>query len=133
MNIPTGYQVRISTWENDGDYRKTQVINGLSKEDVYFYQDLTKLFYSRHRSEMKGFGNGSVDAEELIQRVTEILGAHPNISRATHDLWNDPEFPDSIDIIYDTLCECVLGYPEEYDKPYFCRVFEKFEVLFFKE
>jgi hypothetical protein len=38
--IPAGYQVSVTSWENDGDNYRTETIPGLSKEGAQFLVDL---------------------------------------------------------------------------------------------
>jgi hypothetical protein len=129
--IPQGYQIQIHSWENDSDHRRVKTISGLTKEDVQFYIELTKLFYSMNAwGTSKGFGNSAPNPHDLNTAVIGVINSHPSVSVMTHGLWNDPDFPDDIDIIYDTLIEFVLGFPEDYDNVYFCRVFESMDIYF---
>lgn len=53
--IKKGYQLHITTWENDADHYKTKVISGLDVYDCKFIIELCSLFTSASSS--KGFGN----------------------------------------------------------------------------
>jgi hypothetical protein len=33
-NIPAGYQIHITSWENDGDHSQTKVISGLTRDEL---------------------------------------------------------------------------------------------------
>lgn len=41
--IPVGFQVTVTTCENDADYFMSQTINGLTKDDVEFIVKLCKI------------------------------------------------------------------------------------------
>ena len=38
--IPAGYQLSVVSWENDGDHYNTEVMNGLSEEEVKFLVEI---------------------------------------------------------------------------------------------
>lgn len=42
--IKKGYQLRVTSWENDADNYNTVSLDGLSKEDVEFYLNFIKVF-----------------------------------------------------------------------------------------
>lgn len=76
VDVPAGYLLKITTWENDADNYSTTEISGLSKEDVPLYLHLASLFRSRN-NRRKGIGNGKVlDPMEL----TEIICDHFDIA-----------------------------------------------------
>ena len=140
MNIEKGYQLHITTWENDGDVYKTKVINGLAKEDVKFYIELASLFTSRNNSSSKGFGNGGVTEfgdkyhnsgmEDVVEVIRKVVLNNPN---AKEDI-TSPYLSEDFDEIYEHLIEEVLDYTEQYeDETYFCRVFSGFKVYYFPE
>ena len=114
-NIPAGYQLSISTWENDYDNYKTETLNGLTSEDVQFYICFLNYF------KRKGFGNETVDSEtigieeriaiteaynqyppsspELLERVQSSLADWKDNPNESHDwitdligFWNDGEY-----------------------------------------
>lgn len=151
MKIPKGYQIHITTWENDADALSTQVISGLTEEDVNFYIDLARKFLSKNGApDKRGFGNGSVAAADLVATVHAVLKAHPNVSKSVMSEWVEysteswdnsgdleAEIGD-IDVVADNLhgllCDTVLGHPvSEYyfGQEYFCRVFDTYEVVYF--
>jgi hypothetical protein len=63
-NIPSGYQLHITSWENDADNYKTKILSGLTKEDVQFY-----LHFLNHFEMNKHYGNKDIgdypDAEKI--------------------------------------------------------------------
>lgn len=62
-NIKAGYQLHITTWENDADNYKTETINGLTKGEVKYLISVAKLFYSENGRNCIEFGNSSCSNE----------------------------------------------------------------------
>lgn len=140
MNIKKGYQLHITTWENDGDNYKTKVIDGLNKEDTQFYIQLAHLFKSRNNNSFKCFGNGGITEcgdkyhnsrmEDVVQAIHKVVADNPNSSKEITDHYISEDF----DEVYEYLVEELLSYTESYyDEQYFCRVFESFKVYYFPE
>lgn len=129
--IPAGYQLHITTWENDGDSYKTKILNGLKKEDVDFYLSIVKNFTSKNDHRRRGYGNGSINEKDLENIISNALATSPHLSKDIRDVWDAiPENPDyKSDWNYESLTE-LLGTPEQYDDLYFCRVFESFKVYY---
>lgn len=158
MNIPAGYQVHLKSWENDADYYKTEIISGLTKEEVSFYIELAKKFYSQNGwPDKKGLGNGATDDLDLIWAVRQALTNHPNISPELLELYSvfevcdgvynilDIDFDDFEDwnvieeiaasISCDLINEEILGHPEcevYQDMHNFCRAFDSYKIFFFE-
>lgn len=131
MDIPVGYQLHITTWENDLDLRATKIISGLTEENVRFYLEIAQSFRSRNASP-NGLGNGSVSSNRLILLIETALDNHPNITPLCREKW--VEVLDQPDWLYEQLTEEILGtpcdfYSENYEN--FCRVFEKAEVFYY--
>jgi len=146
--IPAGYQLHIDTWENDADARVTKIWSGLSKEDCAFLIALCERFRSRNahdhtkRNGFKGLGNGSTTAEDLLGAFFSTLNEHQHISRDMRQLFEDvipaeEDDNDAAEILYDILCDQVLGYPVNetysYDYENFCRVFDDYKVYYFEQ
>jgi hypothetical protein len=56
--IPKGYRLIVSSWENDGDHSRTEMMDGLSKEDTSFLVELIGLLKSKNgRGDKTYFGN----------------------------------------------------------------------------
>ena len=135
-NIPAGYQVHITTWENDGDCYATKIISGLTEDDVRFYIELSNKFVSRNGWGEKGLGNGGVESSVLIETISNVLKKHPNVSEETKLNWNfskieDPESDVDDESPYETLTELILGWPaDEYywSIDNFCRVVDCVKV-----
>ena len=45
--IPASYQLHVHSWEDDTDHHDTEILHGLTKEDVEFYLELLENFRSR--------------------------------------------------------------------------------------
>jgi hypothetical protein len=138
-NLPAGYQLHITTWENDADHYMTKVMSGLTKEDVQFYVEMAKAFKSRN-NRPAGMGNGIVAANKLVPFIDKLLAKHTGLSQKVRDYWSTEGEPGDFDMAledvkYDLymeiLAENVLGEPvNEYYEYGFCRVFAEFKVYF---
>ncbi len=131
-NIQPGYQLHITSWENDADNYKTKIIQGLTKEDVQFYLHFLRHFYSQYsrHKDMIGPGFGNMERRKCPEAesiaITTAFEAFPPSSpelldsvKQSIEFWkNDPE--DSCDWVLE-----LLGY--WYDK---YRVFDSFEVYY---
>lgn len=132
-NIPVGFQLHVTTWENDADHYRTEIISGLSEDDVRFLVSIAQEFKSRNGSP-KGLGNGSVDGEQLRELIREKLFDHPNISEDVRTTWQ--EGADDEGAAYSLISDMLLGTPQEegyWDEGNFCRVFDGFQVFYFPE
>ena len=145
MNIPSGFQLQITTWENDGDCYKTQVFSGLTEADVKFYLSIARKFKSRNtglhceRRPAENYGNGSITADEMIKMFNKAVEDNPDISENIKHMVENckDEYQDDDEYrgegYYQVLIE-LLGYTEEYGAgPFFCRVFDKATVYYFPE
>jgi hypothetical protein len=120
-DIPSGYQLSIISWENDGDNYKTKILNGLTKEDVKFYIHFLKHFQST-------YGN-------------EDVSEHPNAEKiAIESAWKKfpPSSPQLVQDVKDSIEGWKVNPNESYDWiyatiEYSCegesyRVFESYKV-----
>ena len=135
-NIPAGYQLAVTTWENDGDANLTKYLYGLSEDDVRFYIDLAQRFSSCNNHKNRGLGNDGVRSEVLAELFSEVLTKHQNISLGLKNdliecIEHDTE-DDEGSWCYEFLTDKLLGYPVDefysYEYENFCRVFSGFEV-----
>lgn len=95
QDIPTGYGVEITTWENDGDNYKTVSVYGLDKNEVSFIVEFCKHFYSENSQKAKGLGNSENFAKAVW--VEQKLTAKWNVEDKgyTYDLigtWCEGEY-----------------------------------------
>lgn len=105
MIIPAGYIVEVTTSENDSDNYKTEVVNGLSREEAKFIHQYCSLFNSCNYHKDPGFGNAKIRKrhDELSVLVTNMYLDHgfdpTNVPDAVHEesldeligWWNDGE------------------------------------------
>ena len=126
--IPKGLQMHIDTWENDGDNYKTQVLSGLTKEDILFYIDILNLFGGSNLDSdgkmIPDFGNDDIHHSLICNYIASIMDNHSNISLSVKDVWTESlnDNYSMVDAIYN-----ILGAPVECEYG-FCRVFEDFRV-----
>lgn len=138
--IPAGYQLQITSWENDADCYKTQVFSGLTKEDCQFLIELGKLFRSDYRVKKgeKAFG-GSCGREIAFDVVMDaydaVIAKHKD--KITPSLLEQFQVERGEDDEYhygDCIAELV-GYPEEeyYHEIQYFRVFDSYKVYLYPE
>ena len=62
--IPAGYQIQITSWENDADHYNTVIKSGLTKDTAKFLLRFAELFKSANNHQDPGFGNQCRDHDE---------------------------------------------------------------------
>ena len=82
--IPVGYRLSVVSWENDGDHYNTEVMEGLSEEEVKFLVEICKLHYSQYRDHnVRTFGNmyepNDKEIEEYYEALDNIRKKYPNV------------------------------------------------------
>jgi hypothetical protein len=120
--IPSGYQLHITSWENDADNYKTEILSGLTKEDVQFY-----LHFLNHFESHNPYGNECIQDHPDAEKIA-ITNAYekcrPTSSQLLEDVENSIEHwktsDDSCDWVYESLG--VFG------EGYFYRVFDSCKV-----
>jgi len=127
--IPAGYQLRVQSWENDGDHYHIKTLSGLTREDIAFYVELACLFGTNYDKQYAGFGNQSVSVEKLAVAVREVASRHPNVSEHYKQwLTRDPR------CLHRDLRATILGETHDYyDDEEFCRAVDDIRVFFFPE
>lgn len=115
-DIPAGFQLQVTSWENDADCYNTVTYSGLTREDCAFLIDVAKLFQSRNRV-TGGFGNQSPDEFEVDAAIDKIIAKHPGIS-AEYAATN-----------FDSAIELVDGYGYESD---YVRVYDTHQVFYYE-
>ena len=118
-NIPAGYQLHITSWENDADNYKTTIHSGLLSEDVEYLLALLKNFGRKGK-----YGNDNIDADALLEIFEKTMKKHPNTSDECEQFC-----PLEADHAHDIMNE-LLGSPSDgYDSD-FIRHFDSFEVFY---
>jgi hypothetical protein len=133
MSISAGYQIQATSWENDGDNYKTQVISGISSPDVQFYVDLANTF-NRSQS-VKGLGNSWLSEERFSSIISDLLTVNPDISKELRERFTISSENDyELDNIYEEVCE-IIGFPGEgyQEDGMFFRVVEDVKVYYFPD
>lgn len=119
--IPAGYELRFTSWENDGDHYQTKTLRGLGFAEAAFLVDLASRFGDDWSEEPTEFGNCEIGSERLRALVESVLLRHPDLPPERRALWSG-------DDLYSRLCEKILGYPAEYDWG-FCRHIESIDAF----
>lgn len=122
LEIPTGYQLQVTTWENDADDYKTQKISGLSFNEVLFYIEFASKFVSIN-AEVPGLGNDGHDDETLKEVLDEVMKNH-FLGMTLEKRLESPNFD------VREFVTSILGSPVGYGYK-FCRVFNSYKVLYF--
>lgn len=121
--IPAGYRLSIDSWENDGDYRQTEIIEGLSKERVQFLIELLSLFRSESNND-GCFGN-MYDPDE--GEITLAVAAMRQVMDKHRDALEDDEVDYMTDVdqyFFSEMVSTYLGSSENY----WSRVFDGVKV-----
>lgn len=138
-NIPIGYRLVITSWENDGDNYYDTVFEGLSKVDAEYLIALASLFKSMYIGDRTGFGGSAYHYElekrgsgdfyrDIAEAMTAITAQHQEASEelrerfgidTTADYWHDQVLGAASELVH---------YPSEDMPPDYIRVFEKFTV-----
>lgn len=146
-NIEPGYQLHINTWDNDGDNKTTQIISGLSEQNLKFYIDLAKRFKCKDWPKNKGCrGNGANEKNEHFDAIVASAKAFPpegDVKKYVVDELLDGKFDDkeTCDMwpqekhnwAWEFLTDDVLGRPDNfYCENYanFTKAYEDHKVYF---
>jgi len=111
--IPSGYQVHVDSYENDGDNNQLCIVSGLSEADMKFYVDLAELFHGKH-------GNDFTKKDVFLGLIANVVENHPGISDGTREKFSpNAEYDDDENScnIVDELQE-LTGHPDDsyYDR-----------------
>lgn len=131
--IPKGYEIHISSWENDGDDYSTQVISGLSKEDVKFYIETIKLFSAYIGNIYNTLSNSEYGWNQK-NSILDVFDKHPKSKAAMQwksKFYGSEEEGASSDESYHFITH-ILGRPVQYNYG-FCRVYESHKVYYLKD
>ena len=121
--VDKGYTLRVTSWENDGDYSKTKSKTFETKEEAIRAAKLCKeLFVSCNRSSV-GVGN-CTRKDVFDDRVSRYIQNNPNIFLDQSNM-TIREILDRIDTINTEL----LGSSEDY----FSRVFDSLTLVYSPE
>lgn len=82
--IKAGYQISITSWENDGDNYNTITISGLTKDRVKYIIAMCKLFASDNHGNLC---ECSYDSPEVSLAVIDMLA----VASAYHDVLEEDE------------------------------------------
>lgn len=148
--IPAGYQLHVTSWENDADDYGTEIISGLTEVDVRFLLSIAKQFTSKHSLADSGLGLGNQGNSSLVlaRLIEKALTDHPDISDDLRSVWILEGVPEDLDdedldedefgdlgkdaaemistLLGSTTNDCYMSEPN------FCRVFSSFEVFWFE-
>ncbi len=117
---PKGYQLHVTSWENDGDNYRTKTLNIQTLEEAKAYKHICEnLFQSKSRS-VKAIGNFTEGNEEKVEeRILAYIDEYPDYFQIDADPY---------DLILDIANEC-MGSSDFY----ICRVCESVEITYSEE
>lgn len=134
-NVKPGYQLHITSWENDADNYRTVILSALTYEDVKFIIRVVEHFHSQWRTNSETsfkFGNTNIvryDSEDECKGYLAIKEAYeyckPSSSQLLADVEAALEDKDDYDFIYEWIGTWMEG--EKY------RVFDSVEVYYIPE
>lgn len=129
-DIQAGYQLHITSWENDGDNYKTQTLSGIAtREDVKFLLAIANLFIRSSSS----WGNTDVEDGVIASRVKELLVEHNNITGEMRTNWEERTTVDEEYDEYQLHIEDLIGGLGGLGGNWYCnlrRVVERVEVYY---
>ena len=120
--IPSGYQLHITSWENDADNYKTKILSGLTKEDVQFY-----IHFLSHFEMDKPYGNGSVRKHPGAEKIA-ITNAYEKCRPTSPELLEDVENSLEIWKTSNFSCDWVYETIGIWGEGDFYRVFDSYKV-----
>lgn len=112
--LKAGYNVAVTSWENDSDYHNTKVIHVKTIDDCRFLKEFAMLFRSQYTGAGEFFGNGCLNERQesrLNERVKELAAKYYHRSEYAADLYEEGEL--LTDYYTDLACD-MLGYSEYY-------------------
>ncbi len=132
-DIPAGYQLRVTTWENDGDHYSTEITSGLTKEDTRFLISIAEQFSKKGK-----YGNDFIKDTDLIEVISNALESSSGITLLMRADWQEA-LQNSIDegdgayYLHEILSDTLLSCPQEDYGSGFCRNVETIEVYYIPE
>lgn len=124
-----GFQLHVTSWENDGDNYKTQIISGLNEIDTQFLIFMAKpfgRFHDRSKNPYGLTGNAENDIELIKALYIDALNHFPDVS----DKYKFDIDDEDIEEILRDLLETLLSSAGEYYDYEFSRVCERIKVYF---
>ena len=132
--ILKGYQLNVTTWENDGDMYNTITLHGLEKENAQFLLGICQMFESVN-SKAGCYGNSdfsysdSADKLSLVNR-TAILAARYNQTEVLGYINGITDTEEAFEYIMEMFVYEMIGYA--YESSYI-RVFESATCYYIPE
>lgn len=117
--IPAGYRISVTTWENDADNYRTEILEGVKKEHIPFIVAVCNLMGSNCNGNgygnLNSYTNNTVKINKLIEKLDELITLHPD----------RPKYCDSGGAVYENLLG-ELGFTgsEDFDT----RVFDGIKI-----
>ena len=132
--IPAGYQIQVTSWENDADNYNTEIISGLDLQTAQFFIELGQLFAKSHHEKGGIAGNsyeeGDVKWDLLIPAFRALLDKYPGVLD-TYWETDSPVAEQNEDDIRYSISEAaseVLSYGE-----FYFRKFDSYKAFYFPE
>jgi len=141
-NIPSGYMITVTSWENDADNYRTEALSGIkTKEDVAFFLDFLdhfkKIKPDYAADEAYELGNDFLEDEAIYSLLEALESRHPNVSNDVRQEWLEYYDPQYIEAASTEQFPQLLGHPVEdvyrYSTKHFCRLVESVQVYYIPE
>ncbi|QQV88998.1 hypothetical protein [Providencia phage PSTRCR_121] len=120
-----GFMIAIKSWENDADHYKTQIIDGLTQQEVRQMTYVMPFFKSACNDEGL-FGNEDFNLLELEEFLMNAVD-EGNLTLGFIDKFFFEDGHPDLEKVFD-----LLGYPVEYDWD-FVRVFDNMTIYHLPE
>lgn len=82
--IKPGYQLSVTSWENDGDNYKTKVISGLSELETHFLIFLASAFGRKKIPGVKVSGNDENELQDFVDLWKAAIKKYPELAEHPH-------------------------------------------------
>lgn len=87
--IKAGYRFTVKTWENDGDYDNTEIVDGKTYDEACFIVDFLKPFMHSRWEGNQYIGNvynaNEYELDDIYRVMQEIVDRHPKVAEYMAD------------------------------------------------
>ena len=119
--IPAGYRFTFNSWENDGDNKRTIVMEGVSEKEAHLFANLAKLIKLRGTGLENAYDPDKKAKQKAYEKLFPLFEAH-------REVFDDDDFElfvGNVGQMVDYISEYMLGYSDE---EYWLRVLESYKI-----